>query len=971
MKNLRIRILLLVFYALLFGHSSFAQQKYLTISGNVIDSVTGTAVPFASIGIVGETVGTTTNAEGRFIFKIPALYQNSQLRISCTGYQPAIKPIEGSTSGVLEISLKPASILLDEVLVQSKRRTAEEILIGAVAAIPKNYDTTAVQLTAFYREDTRLDDFGISFNEAVVGVYKSPVSNPDMEDQMIILKGRKKEFDHSKDPRFYGWLNLSGGAKGALKTSDLVKLYIKRHRNSFLNEKNFKYYKFSLNNILSYGGRNTYVIGMIPKKNNREAYVHGKLYIDVQTLAFTKWEIGLTKSGLDRENNNKFLLKKLGSAIMKATLKLDYVKETVIFSLYKDKWQLNNVQRDFKATVNSKKRNIENGLWQTNLIFAVTDINNINAKPYSEGDINQNEVSMGGLINAKEYDAKFWENYNIILPTAADTTGIWAKPDTVSSLKINNKATLVKPSNRQNGFTKADTLRGKLTSLRTCYDVSFYHLDVKVDIDKKSISGSNEMRFKVVEPFNKMQVDLYANMLIHKINYGNQELSFTREYDAVFVQFPEVLKQGTTQAITIFYSGIPKEPNRTIPMDGGFLWEKDKNGNPWVQVVCQGSGASLWWPNKDHQSDKPDSAKISISVPKGLMNISNGRLISKTELPGDWTKFDWQVSYPINNYNITLNIGKYAHTQDAYISDDTLTLDYYFMPYHAEKASLLFAEVKPMLAILEKNYGKYPFPRDGFTLMESLYPMEHQSAVSIGKLPEGNITDVEDLPQSLMWHEASHEWWGNSVTAKDIADMWIHEAFAEYSEALRLKAEYGDEGELGYMQGLPERVVGKEPVIGVYDVNHIHYNNEDMYSKAALVLHTFKSVLNNDSLWQSILYGIQQDFKYQTITTTDLVNYINEKTKTDYTYFFDQYLRFSSIPTLNIKLVSKGESVRAEYKWTADVKGFRMPVKVTKHKNKFDFIYPTTSWQTVLLKEIEPNDFKVETEKFYIKVEVD
>lgn len=873
------RCLPFIVLAVFFANPSAARQKYLTISGMVTDSKTGKPVPFASIGIEDKNEGTSSNAEGRFVFKVPESYQNERLKISSMGYQSVILNMPGSKDGVLKIVLTPASIALEEVLVQSKQRNAEEILKAAIAAIPRNYDTSAVQLTTFYREDTRLGDLGIAFSEAVMSVYKPPYADLEAEDQMKILKGRKKQFDHSKDPRFYVWLNLGGGAKYALVTGNLIKQHQKPHKDSFLTEKNFKHYAIKLDKVLTDGDRSVYVINMGPGKKSRKAYGRIKLYIDVQTLAFTKWEFELTQAGIDRENNSKFLLKKLSQAIMKANWKLSYFKETTNFNVHDGKWYLKDVQRDIKALVNSKKRNIENALWQTTLILAVTDINTTDPKPIVEGNVYGQEGSMSGMINKDDYDAKFWENYNIIEPTAGDSTGDWAAPDTAASLNKINQAAPAKPSNRQNGFTRADTLRGKLTPLRTCYDVSFYNLDVKVDISNKFISGSNQMRFRVVEPFDKMQVDLYANMQIHKIVYGIKELPYTREFNAVFIQFPEFLKPGKEQAITIYYSGKPKEPNWAIPMDGGFLWDKDKNGDPWVQVVCQGSGASLWWPNKDHQSDEPDSAKISVTVPKGLMNISNGRLTGKTELPGNWTKYDWKVSYPINNYNITLNIGKYAHLQDTYITNDTLTLDYYFMPYNLEKANLLFAEVKPMLTYLEKNYGKYPFPNDGFTLMESLYPMEHQSAVSIGKFPDGEITDADDLPQSLMWHEASHEWWGNSVTCSDIADMWIHEAFAEYSEALMMKARFGNEGELGYMQGLPERVVGKEPIIGVYDVNHIHYNIQDMYSKGGLVLHTFKQVLNNDSLWQSILYGIQQEFKYQTITTPGLVSYINKKNK--------------------------------------------------------------------------------------------
>jgi aminopeptidase N len=601
--------------------------------------------------------------------------------------------------------------------------------------------------------------------------------------------------------------------------------------------------------------------------------------------------------------------------------------------------------------------------------LTVTDINK--GKGQAGEAIFAAQNSAGKLMGQEEGDS-FWENFNVISPTKSSTTGEFREftDTTYLATKANTK---VKPvfSNRDNGFTRADTLRGKLTPLRTCYDVTFYDLDVKVDIDNKSISGSNMMRFKVTEPFRKMQVDLYANMQIHKILYGQKELPYTREFNAVFIDFPETMQPGgKEQEITIHYSGRPKEPNLEIPMDGGFLWEKDREGNPWVQVVCQGSGASLWWPNKDHLSDEPDSVRIAVTVPKGLMNISNGRLRKTTELSGNLTKYEWYVSYPINNYNVTLNIGKYAHWQDTYVTTDTLTIDYYAMPYNLQKAKQMFIGVKPMLACLESNYGKYPFARDGFKLMESLHAMEHQSAVTFGKIPEGELPqDSTNSPISLIWHEVSHEWWGNNVSCKDVADMWIHEAFAVYSERLPLKNSFGKEGETAYISGLPEQVAGKEPIIGVYDVNHIHYDIEDMYSKAALMLHTFSNVLNNDKLWADIIKGIQKDFQYKTVTTENIVTYINTKTKTDYTYFFDQYLKHTAIPTLSVKYGVKGELLTLSYKWIADVPGFRMPVKVTKTKGKYEFIYPTTTWQTITLPGMEPDDFEVDENNFYVNVE--
>jgi aminopeptidase N len=658
------------------------------------------------------------------------------------------------------------------------------------------------------------------------------------------------------------------------------------------------------------------------------------------------------------------LLKGVAGVINKANVKFSGFKQTFRHELYQGKWYVKDIQRHLEARVNSKSRNMQNSLWQTDLSLTVTDIRKGNGTAAG-----QQIYSSADSLSQKLNQADFWGNFNIIQSTRKDTTGTFEPQADTLPVKKTSQPDPVKPSNRINGFTRADTLQGKLTPLRSGYDVTFYDLDVAVDIDAKSISGSNSMQFRVLEPFSRMQVDLYANLQIHQILYRGKPLPYTRECNAVFIQFHEKLPLHSLQEITIRYAGKPKEPNWDIPMDGGFLWEKDAAGNPWVQVVCQGSGASLWWPNKDHLSDEPDSVRMTVTVPADLMCIANGRLRRSTPLPGKRTRYEWFVSYPINNYNLTLNIGKYAHLQDRYVTTDTLTLDYYVMPYNLEKGKVIFDRVKPMLVVLESQYGKYPFPRDGFKLMESLYPMEHQSAVSFGKLPAGEMTDSLQAPMGLVWHEVSHEWWGNSVSCRDLADMWIHEAFATYSESLPLQAAFGPGGESEYMISLPEKVIGKEPIIGVYDVNHIHYDIGDMYEKGALVLYTFKNVLHNDALWRDLLLSIQRQFQYQTISTDELVRYINAKTKTDYTYFFDQYLRYPAIPTLLLRYGTKGDVLTIAYRWLADVKDFRMPVRITQSKGKFGFIYPTTNWQTISLPDLEPDEVEVDEARFYINVE--
>ncbi|HEX9653365.1 MAG TPA: M1 family metallopeptidase, partial [bacterium] len=411
------------------------------------------------------------------------------------------------------------------------------------------------------------------------------------------------------------------------------------------------------------------------------------------------------------------------------------------------------------------------------------------------------------------------------------------------------------------------------------------------------------------------------------------------------------------------------------PWDGGFTWEHDKAGNPWVVVTCQGTGASLWWPNKDHQADEPDSMMISITVPPGLENISNGRLRARTVLPDSWTRCDWFVSYPINNYNVTINIGKYSHFSEWYVSNgDSLSLDYYVMPENLEKAKSHFKQVKPMMACFEKFFGKYPFPRDGYKLVESPHTgMEHQSAVAYGNLYLGGYrgrtwSEVGLKFDFIIIHETAHEWWGNSVTSKDIADMWIHESFGAYAEALFIECQWGRQESLKYINGKKPSVVNDRPIIGAYGVHKS--GSGDMYDKGQLVLNTLRSVINNDPLWFSILHGLAETFKYQTITADDIFNYINEKTGQDLTYFFNQYFRHSNVPLLMVETRKKGKSVEARYKWQADVPDFRMPIKVSTAPNKFQFITPTTEWQTIGLKGLNPEDFRMAGDLFYVDMKL-
>jgi aminopeptidase N len=520
--------------------------------------------------------------------------------------------------------------------------------------------------------------------------------------------------------------------------------------------------------------------------------------------------------------------------------------------------------------------------------------------------------------------------------------------------------------------SRADSLRGTLTPLRTCYDINYYHLDVKIDIDKKSISGSNEFAFTATQDFTKLQFDLFSNLKVDKVIYKGEALPFTREYNAVFVTFPKTIKKNSKDKFTVFYSGNPviaKNP----PWDGGFIFKKDSAGNPWVSVACQGFGASSWWPNKDHQSDEVDSVLISVSVPKDLQEISNGRLRNIVEKPDGYKQYNWFVSNPINNYDVTFYIGKYAHWQDSFDGEaGKLSIDYWSLQTDSAKARPHWdADVKNMLKCFEHWFGPYPWYKDGYKLVQAPHlGMEHQSAVAYGnQFKKGYLgRDLSRTGHGLNWdfitvHESGHEWFGNSITAKDIGDMWIHEGFTNYSEVLFVECTENKAAANEYAIGLQKTISNDIPVIGPYGVNK--EGSGDMYPKGANLIQIIRLLINDDEKFRQILRGLNKTFYHQTVTTAQIENYISKESGLKLNKIFDQYLRHSKIPVLEYKFAN-GE---LSYRWVADVKDFDMPVKVTITSNTYTLIKPTTKWKTTKVGEgINEATFKNDPQ-FYIKIQ--
>lgn len=515
--------------------------------------------------------------------------------------------------------------------------------------------------------------------------------------------------------------------------------------------------------------------------------------------------------------------------------------------------------------------------------------------------------------------------------------------------------------------THADTLRGTLTAERKWWDVTYYDLYVAINPQENTINGHNTIHYRVLQPGSTLQIDLQEPLQIDSIIQQKTKLSFKRDGNAWFVQLKSQQVSGRVLQLSVYYHGKPRVA-RNAPWDGGFVWSRDSLGRPWIATACQGLGASVWWPNKDHQSEEPDSMRISINVPEGLTGVSNGRLRGKRTLQDGSTTFTWCVSNPINNYDVALNIGHYTHFTDIYQGEaGKLDIGYWVLDYNLLRARKHFEVVKPMLKCFERWFGPYPFYKDSYKLIETPHlGMEHQSGIAYGNGYQMGYRgkDLSSSSWGLKWdfiivHESGHEWFGNNITTKDIADMWVHEAFTNYSETIFTECQYGREAANHYVQGTRRNIRNDKPIIGQYGINK--EGSVDMYYKGANMLHTIRQIINNGEKFRQILRGLNKTFYHQTVTTQQIENYINQQSGINFSKVFDQYLRHKDIPTLELK--TEGNTLT--YRWKSDVPGFDMPVRVFLN-NEWQFIYPLETPKTLQLK----NNEKVGVDdNFYIKVQ--
>ena len=500
-------------------------------------------------------------------------------------------------------------------------------------------------------------------------------------------------------------------------------------------------------------------------------------------------------------------------------------------------------------------------------------------------------------------------------------------------------------------FTQKDSLRGVLSAERNWFDITYYHLSLEVNPELKSINGSNDLHFTVLENSNVMQLDLFENLTIDSVLYKGKACTYNRVYDAFFIDFPLGFDVGSQEKLSIYYNGTPIVA-KNAPWDGGFVWDEDAEGLPWLGVACQGLGASSWWPCKDHLSDEPDSMRVTVTVPDKVRFIGNGNL-EKDLIKNKKRISTWKVSYPINTYNVSLNIANYAHIHDSYISEsDTLALDYYVLSGNEDLAKSHFKQVQPMLSVYEKLFGPYPFWNDGYALVETSYlGMEHQSAIAYGnKYKSGYLGRYPGRMDFdfIVIHESGHEYWGNSVSMNDLADMWIHESFCTYTEALYVEQIYGYNSMLEYLMYQKEFIDGSSPIYGVHGVNN-KGNATDMYYKGSWMLHSIRNTLNNDSLWFSIIKDIAQNFALQNCDGSELIDFICDAAELDLKPIFNQFLAFANTPVLSYKFKKRGGQLKLFYKWIAQEDNFNMPLEINSRSDEKFRIFPNSNYQCINL----------------------
>ncbi|MEP5613779.1 MAG: carboxypeptidase-like regulatory domain-containing protein [Cyclobacteriaceae bacterium] len=919
-------------------------QNIKTITGTVQDAQTGEPLPFSSVFIKGKSIGTIANENGAFSLNISDMLGSDSLTISHIGYTNFYGTVN-DLPVALSVRLNEAVVNLSEISVEATKLSAEEIFNLALEKIKneEGYLKDQFRLDGFYREIHTSGSDRTGVLECAVEIYDNSLTQNFKE---IVIPHFRKVYDRqqnvdqfiqTKEGHNHLLLLLNNGI-------NLIPLAAKYKSTVWK-------LPLTIEKITYFNDRLVYVLSNMSSKN-REL----RVLIDLEDYSVYKNELILKTK---EEDHERYAWRKVTTNGEKCGAIRDHqayeyrkVNGKLIPYYFFRKF-------DFRCYDLTKNKISTKAAFSTELLINNADTENI---PKVSPDKLKRKK---GLINRTEpYDSVFWKYYNDLNdisidqqlvdesrvqtkpPTAALAKAYASKPVTEERpLKIGNHDTYQ--------FNRADTLFGSLSPLLSCYDVGYYHLDVDVDPEKERIEGVSKISFKMVTPSDKIRIDLLEYLSIERISFEDSDLDYTRDLDAVYVNFGKTLKKDSVYSIKVEYQGRPLDIDFDI-WAGGFMWDQDEKGQPFIQSICQGYGPKGWWPSKNHVSDEPDSAAISVTVPKNLFAVSNGVLQSTETLENDKNKFNWKVVNPINNYNLAIHIGNYEQQRENYTSQNgaELSLDYFFLSEDEALAKQKLLIVPKMLEVYEKYLGAYPFIEDGFKIVQSLYPMEHQSCVAVGQY----------FDDQLILHEAAHEWWGNSVSCRDNADIWIHEAFATYAESLYIEETLGYDLGQEYLNAKKGEIHNDHPIVGIEGVNHFHYRIEDKYFKGALMLNTLRHLVDNDPIWFEALLSIQQEFRHAFVDTRTILDHLNDKLGADYTDFFHQYLRTVKIPILIIQQMG---NQTFKYRWENTEESFGMSMKWDEL-----MIEPSLEWQKTSLKIASPEEIKRLQGKYLIKVDL-
>lgn len=931
--------LLLTLMAVFMFFAGRAQENFKTIKGTVHDAETGEPLPFCSVFIEGKSIGTVANQNGEFQLNIASHLSNDTITISHVGYK-SYHGVVAELSEEFNIRLQEAIVNLKEVSVVVKGFTADEIFNLALEKIKSEngYPTSQFRMDGFYREIHTSNSERTGVLECAIEVFDNSLTKDFKE---IVIPQFRKVYDKQKNTDQF--ISTKEGHNHLLLLlndgTNLIPL-AKNHKNTAWK------LPMEIEKITYFNDRLVYVLSNVnPRRELR-------LFIDLEDYTVYKNELILKTEEKDHDN---YVWSKINTNGEKCGAIWDH--QAYEYRKINGKLFPHYYFRRFDFRCFDLTKNVITSQATFSAELLINNVETQNVPKVSPDKLKKKK----GLINRREpYDSLYWKYFNDIKDISTDQRLVDEAFSTVSthepipkntgeeplevnrSLKIGDHSTYA--------FNRADTLFGSLSTFYQCYDVGHYDLDIEVDPVNEQVKGISTITFKMLESSNTIRVDLFEYLQINWVKFNDNELKFERDLDAVYVKFKQNLESGKTYSIAIDYEGRPLDLDFDI-WAGGFIWQTDDQNVPFLQSICQGYGPKGWWPAKNHLSDEPDSASIRVTVPENLFAVSNGILTRVDSSVNKKVSYQWTVRNPINNYNLAVHIGNYKQSKQEYMSSNgkKLRLDYFYLKQDKELAQKKLSIVPKMLEVFEYYFGPYPFIEDGFKIVQSPYPMEHQSCVAVGKY----------FDDQLILHETAHEWWGNSVSITDNAHIWIDEAFATYAESLYIEQTLGYGLGQEYLNVKKVDIHNDHPLVGIEGVNHFHYRIEDKYFKGALMLNTLRHLVADDELWFKVLLGIQRDFRHSFIDTNKLLNYLSDSLGKDYSSFFYQYLRTVNIPVLAVRQTDMGY----RFRWENTDKDFEMPLKWGEYT-----INPTEEWQITNLDMANSDNIKSLESAYLIKI---